>query len=615
MSNTSDFVIQDRMLGTHVLDRNALEKYTGEDKDVVIPDGVIIIGREVFAGNKKMRSVTVPDSVKVIESSAFEKCSALKSVFLHAGALSIRDNVFKGCSKLTMLKGIGVTNMGDIFGLSKKNEVVMPLIFPNVSLSKAKNVFYKISLTMGYVLEPESYKGKGLAGYKKFLEENRELILETATRHGINSVVARLTANGEVQETAAAEEPVGVDQMSVATAKELFDIQSKTSGVKILWYKGNETVVDIPRVIGKTTVALVSPDAFSNDKIVRCNAKTFEKLSPSVQFNTYQAFLSGKVKFSAEQVAAMKNYFPKKQVKLLEAAVELQRADMLSILLAMEKLRLDEYTVLTEKAATIGNPEITAAVTTAKNAAYSQEDIESAETIAAEKALGVREMSLKDYQEIFKLTKRKDYLTNECWVLIRGCKKPQPYAEVPGTIEGMPVHLDRSAFNGDKVLEELVLGNGVIKIDMDALENCPNLKTVHIPASVCEIERDTMGSNNLLEIHVSPENTNYATQNGILYSKDFSVLLRCPAGKQGSVELPDGLVEIKNFAFSFCKNLSKLVIPATVKEISTNAFSWAGKDEWTGMEYATIWPFTIHAPAGSYAETYAKENNIPFVAE
>ncbi|MBQ1985753.1 MAG: hypothetical protein II230_05555, partial [Clostridia bacterium] len=70
----------------------------------------------------------------------------------------------------------------------------------------------------------------------EFLEENRELILETATRHGINSVVARLTANGEVQETAAAEEPVGVDQMSVATAKELFDIQSKTSGVKILWY-------------------------------------------------------------------------------------------------------------------------------------------------------------------------------------------------------------------------------------------------------------------------------------------------------------------------------------------------------------------------------------------
>jgi hypothetical protein len=26
-------------------------------------------------------------------------------------------------------------------------------------------------------------------------------------------------------------------------------------------------------------------------------------------------------------------------------------------------------------------------------------------------------------------------------------------------------------------------------------------------------------------------------------------------------------------------------------------------------------PVSIYAPAGSYAETYAKENNIPFVAE
>ena len=33
-----------------------------------------------------------------------------------------------------------------------------------------------------------------------------------------------------------------------------------------------------------------------------------------------------------------------------------------------------------------------------------------------------------------------------------------------------------------------------------------------------------------------------------------------------------------------------------------------------GVTTITIYPFTIHAPAGSYAETYAKENNIPFVA-
>ena len=94
-----------------------------------------------------------------------------------------------------------------------------------------------------------------------------------------------------------------------------------------------------------------------------------------------------------------------------------------------------------------------------------------------------------------------------------------------------------------------------------------------------------------------------------------TLLLCCPAGKQGNVELPDGLLEIGKFAFSNCRSLTKIKIPATVTKIDSDAFAFAGKDEWTGSDYITIYPFTIHAPAGSYAETYAKENNISFVAE
>ena len=43
-------------------------------------------------------------------------------------------------------------------------------------------------------------------------------------------------------------------------------------------------------------------------------------------------------------------------------------------------------------------------------------------------------------------------------------------------------------------------------------------------------------------------------------------------------------------------------IPESVIEIGEGAFAGCGS-------------LTIHAPAGSYAEQYAKENNIPFVAE
>ena len=111
----------------------------------------------------------------------------------------------------------------------------------------------RVDGAVSFTEEQYAEANKFAVGYKKFLEENRELILETAMRHGIDSVVALMSDGEKSQES---EESFGIDQMSVVAAKELFEIQSKTTGVKILRYKGSETVVDIPRVIGKTAVAL-----------------------------------------------------------------------------------------------------------------------------------------------------------------------------------------------------------------------------------------------------------------------------------------------------------------------------------------------------------------------
>ena len=69
-----------------------------------------------------------------------------------------------------------------------------------------------------------------------------------------------------------------------------------------------------------------------------------------------------------------------------------------------------------------------------------------------------------------------------------------------------------------------------------------------------------------------------------------------------SVTLPNSLTTIGYFAFNECKNLSTIHIPAGTVKIERNSFKNCEN-------------LTIHAPAGSYAETYAKGNNIPFVAE
>ena len=66
-----------------------------------------------------------------------------------------------------------------------------------------------------------------------------------------------------------------------------------------------------------------------------------------------------------------------------------------------------------------------------------------------------------------------------------------------------------------------------------------------------------------------------------------------------TVYLEDGVTEIGKFAFWFCRNLKSITIPESVTNIGEKAFVLCEK-------------ITISAPAGSYAQTYAKDNQIKF---
>ena len=69
-----------------------------------------------------------------------------------------------------------------------------------------------------------------------------------------------------------------------------------------------------------------------------------------------------------------------------------------------------------------------------------------------------------------------------------------------------------------------------------------------------------------------------------------------------NVTLPESIMSIDHWAFAYCENLKDVTISNSKTSIMGTAFSDCPN-------------LTIHAPAGSYAEQYAKEHNIPFVAE
>lgn len=68
-----------------------------------------------------------------------------------------------------------------------------------------------------------------------------------------------------------------------------------------------------------------------------------------------------------------------------------------------------------------------------------------------------------------------------------------------------------------------------------------------------------------------------------------------------TVYIEDSVTNIGKFAFWFCRNLKRITIPESVTSIGEKAFIFCKK-------------LTIHAPEDSYAQTYAKEQDIPFQA-
>ena len=66
-----------------------------------------------------------------------------------------------------------------------------------------------------------------------------------------------------------------------------------------------------------------------------------------------------------------------------------------------------------------------------------------------------------------------------------------------------------------------------------------------------------------------------------------------------SIVIPYGVTTIWEYAFDGCKNLESIYIPDSVEEI------YCGNAECDKL--------VVYGNTGSYAEQYAKENNIPFV--
>lgn len=96
------------------IENGVLVKYTGKDKDVVIPDGVTSIGDKAFYECSSLTSITIPDGVISIGDEAFQWCRSLTSIAIPDSVTSIGVEAFSRCRSLTSVTiPNGVTSIGN----------------------------------------------------------------------------------------------------------------------------------------------------------------------------------------------------------------------------------------------------------------------------------------------------------------------------------------------------------------------------------------------------------------------------------------------------------------------------------------------------------------------
>ncbi len=124
------------------------------------------------------------------------------------------------------------------------------------------------------------------------------------------------------------------------------------------------------------------------------------------------------------------------------------------------------------------------------------------------------------------------------------------------------------AFAFCESLASVSIPAGVTEIGLESFMDCKSLKTITIPASVESLdEYGFIGCKSLESINVDSANKNYISVDGVLFNKDKTMLIKCPA-KKTSVTIPATVRTFPYYAFSDCADIKTLNIPASVEDIA-----------------------------------------------
>lgn len=226
------------------------------------------------------------------------------------------------------------------------------------------------------------------------------------------------------------------------------------------------------------------------------------------------------------------------------------------------------------------------------------------------------------------------------------CDAPLREIVLPASV----TRIDASAFEACVNLENIVLPDSVAMIDDGAFSQCFSLTRINIPASLISIgARPFMSDSQLAEFVLPAEQQNFALEGGaLIHLSSGSLVAYAPQNPAEDLVLSDNVRTLGFSCFDGCEHLKSIVIPGTVSYVEAYTFWYCTSLETLtigeGCQYITgsfIYgsddlkdlylpasltsisddafdglpkTVTVHAPAGSYAESYCQQKGFTFSA-
>lgn len=126
--------------------------------------------------------------------------------------------------------------------------------------------------------------------------------------------------------------------------------------------------------------------------------------------------------------------------------------------------------------------------------------------------------------------------------------------------------LQFATFENCSKLRSIHLPESLTRIEKHVFSNCTSLTTLKIPANVSYIQNNAF-DNAVSDFVVDKDNTNFSSEDGILYNENQTKLLKFPSFKSGNYTTPDSVTRISNTAFYTCHKIKNVTIGEGVKKL------------------------------------------------